>query len=963
MAESDYYKILQIDPKAEPEVIEAAYRRLARKYHPDVNKSPDAVQRMQQINVAYEVLRDPAKRAEYDRARLRRPFYGPRESPRYTTYPPRPARNPPILHVHPLRLDFGHLPAGETQTKTLHLTNRGGGTLGGNLEKTASWLHLNITKVHSNFTIVEVTVDTTDLPPTFYRERIEITSNGGQESVEVTLRVTAPTEPRPAAVTSEHAEAAQVFPSFWEWWFSPSWTLPVRLLVFALQVGIALWSFLFIASQVVGAFFMQPCTVGVAVFFTFPILFSPSYLFANSLVWIYGIFMDESKESRWFVRLTQIAAILVGTEVWHGIMCYLVSLAASTVMMTTALPPETPAAAPSLATATRWLTAAPLTPTDTPTPTATLTPGPPPAVAEASQVWASPIDGAEMVYVPAGEFTMGSDEGSSDEQPVHAVYLDAFYIDKHEVTNAQFAAFVSATGYETEAERRRCSWVRKGNSWECVQGVDWQHPSGPDTDLMGKDEHPVVQVSWSDAKAYCEWAGKRLPTEAEWEKACKGTDGRAYPWGDQGPTLNLCNFDENEGGTTPVGKYSPQGDSPYGCVDMAGNVEEWVADWYDEDYYSQSPARNPPGPDFGRYRVSRGCKWTCLSIFTGCAERGFHDPDDPDFLVGFRCARGVATTTPTPTPVPPTGTPTFTLTPSPASTPTAVLSPPTATPVPGALGFLEWANSLLDDLPTYQPDNIMTRYRDRVHISILDGDVGRVCRITVSPPPETGEDAIDLAMHLLSFVGLIEDHPSYRVGLDIVEVMYLREDGGLVFMSSDMPTIRTYLEGRITADEWYDTVDIHSRPYISPPTPEITYIATPGPLTAQDEALLGQHRAFMAGMADPLSSTYDWILDKYFDRITIGIDNTEYGKVLRYTVRPAVPDSEEARYLFECLLFLGGRMEACTAGGIQIIEVIMVRDDYLLAIGSVDAAISCRAPDELGGMDEFSDSIHFYISP
>ena len=631
MAEPDYYKILQIDPEAEQEVVEAAYRRLARKYHPDVNKRPDAVQRMQQINVAYEVLRDPAKRAEYDRARLRRSFYAPRESPRYT-HPPQSAGKPPILHVHPLHLDFGYLPVGETQTKTLHITNRGSGTLGGNLEKTAPWLQLDVTKVHSNFTIVQVTVDTTDLPPTFYRERIEITSNGGQESVEVTMRATAPTEPRPAAVAAEHAEVAQVFPSFWRWWFRPSWTLPVRLLVFVLQAGIALWSFLLIASQVVVAFFMQPCTVGVAVFFTFPILFSPPYLFAKSLVWIYRIFVDESREWRWFVRLALTAAILVGTEIWHGAIYYLVSLAASTVMMTTALPLETPATAPSLAAAKPWPTA---TATATRTLTFTLTPSPtsvptsvPTTVPVAVQTMAWEKDNSVMVYVPAGEFIMGSGEADA-ERPVHTVYLDAFYIDRYEVTNAQFAQFLNERGNQEEG----------GVTWLDIENKDCliTQSGGQYQPKSGYEDPPVVTVSWYGARAYCQWAGKRLPTEAEWEKACRGTDGRTYPWG-EGINCDHAQYGICGGETVPVGS-KPKGVSPYGALDMAGNVEEWVADWYDSDYYSQSPERNPPGPNSGTFRVFRGGSWVLADWFARCARRSRDDPEDRWFLMGFRCAR------------------------------------------------------------------------------------------------------------------------------------------------------------------------------------------------------------------------------------------------------------------------------------------------------------------------------------
>ncbi len=246
---------------------------------------------------------------------------------------------------------------------------------------------------------------------------------------------------------------------------------------------------------------------------------------------------------------------------------------------------------------------------------------------------------------------MGSDEGDSDEQPVHTVYLDAFYIDETEVTNAQFAAFVSATGYETDAEQTGCGWIYDGDGWGCIQGVDWQHPFGPDTDLAGKDEHPVVQVSWNDAKAYCEWAGARLPTEAEWEKAARGTDGLIYPWGNtfDGTKLNFAdkntsfdwsdsNWDDGYADTAPVGSY-PDGASPYGALDMAGNVWEWVADWYDSGYYAASPESNPKGPASGDYRVLRGGSWRGNVAVMRAANRAQDPPDDTYNSVGFRCAR------------------------------------------------------------------------------------------------------------------------------------------------------------------------------------------------------------------------------------------------------------------------------------------------------------------------------------
>jgi formylglycine-generating enzyme required for sulfatase activity len=292
----------------------------------------------------------------------------------------------------------------------------------------------------------------------------------------------------------------------------------------------------------------------------------------------------------------------------------------------------------------------PLPPTNTPTPTplpptATDTPMPPTDTPPPS------APSSDMVHVPAGEFTMGSDEGDSDEQPVHTVYLDAFYIDKTEVTNAQFAAFVSATGYETGAEQTGCGWIYDGDDWDCIQGVDWQHLFGPDTDLAGKDEHPVVQVSWNDAKAYCGWAGARLPTEAEWEKAARGTDERTYPWGNtfDGSQVNFAdkntsfdwsdsNWDDGYAGTAPVGSY-PDGASPYGALDMAGNVWEWVADWYDGGYYAASPESNPKGPASGGIRVIRGGSWDDSGASVRAADRYGDNPVVAIVTRGFRCAR------------------------------------------------------------------------------------------------------------------------------------------------------------------------------------------------------------------------------------------------------------------------------------------------------------------------------------
>jgi serine/threonine-protein kinase len=236
----------------------------------------------------------------------------------------------------------------------------------------------------------------------------------------------------------------------------------------------------------------------------------------------------------------------------------------------------------------------------------------------------------EFVRVPAGEFLMGSDrtkdkEASNDETPQHKVMLNEYLIGKTPVTNKQYQAFVQATGHK--------------------QPEHWKNGGIPNS----KQEHPVVQVSWQDGVAFCAWASKvsgqevRLPSEAEWEKAARGEDGRIYPWGDQSPDKNHCNYVGNffsifPGGTTPVGKYSPIGDSSYGCVDMAGNVWEWVNDWYDKKYYQASPGSNPSGPASGTYRVMRGGSWDSLGIDLRVSYRYWGSPVYWNYL-GFRCAR------------------------------------------------------------------------------------------------------------------------------------------------------------------------------------------------------------------------------------------------------------------------------------------------------------------------------------
>jgi formylglycine-generating enzyme required for sulfatase activity len=226
-----------------------------------------------------------------------------------------------------------------------------------------------------------------------------------------------------------------------------------------------------------------------------------------------------------------------------------------------------------------------------------------------------------MVFIPAGECVMGSENGDSDEKPRHTVYLDAFYIDRYPVTNAEYKKFVEATKHRPPSH--------------------WQDGKIP----PGKETHPVVNVSWDDAAAYAAWAGKRLPTEAEWEKAAGWDDlkkeQRVYPWGDRFDSAKCNSKESGIGGTTPVGKYSPQGDSFYGVADMAGNVWEWCADWYDEGYYKKSPKENPQGPASGSSRALRGGSWNDSDDSLRASNRGRYTPDDVDDDIGFRCARSV----------------------------------------------------------------------------------------------------------------------------------------------------------------------------------------------------------------------------------------------------------------------------------------------------------------------------------
>jgi len=243
----------------------------------------------------------------------------------------------------------------------------------------------------------------------------------------------------------------------------------------------------------------------------------------------------------------------------------------------------------------------------------------------------------DMVLIPAGEFWMGSSEekGNDIERPRHKVYLDAYWIDKHEVTNAEFARFIEETGHMTQAEWLGFGFVMIENGERQIAGANWRHPLGPKSSIEDKMDHPVVQVNWEDAVAYASWAGKRLPTEAEWEKAARGPQGSKYPFGrfyDRSKARIGLLWDA---GPVRVGSYSPNG---YGLYNMGGNVMEWCSDWYLPDYYEKSPYKNPKGPEKAYHRIIRGGSWFFGSIiFTRCAFRSFLMLKWNN-NIGFRCA-------------------------------------------------------------------------------------------------------------------------------------------------------------------------------------------------------------------------------------------------------------------------------------------------------------------------------------
>ncbi len=307
---------------------------------------------------------------------------------------------------------------------------------------------------------------------------------------------------------------------------------------------------------------------------------------------------------------------------------------------------------------------------------------------------------AGMVFIEGGSFEMGgdNDQASEDEYPKHKVEVNSFYMDITEVTNAQFEQFVDATGYKTIAERKpdweelkktlppgspkpadsilvAASLVFRSTSgpvnlndysqwWAWEKGADWQHPEGPKSSIKGRENFPVVHISWDDAVAYCKWAGKRLPTEAEWEYAARGGKGNViYPWGNEGVNIGKAKTNSWEGNfpyrnttkdgfvkSAPVKSFEP---NPYGLYDMAGNVWEWCSDWYHHDYYKElagKTTKNPQGPatsydpdePYAKKKSLRGGSFLCNDAYCSgyrVARRMKSTPDTSLEHTGFRCVR------------------------------------------------------------------------------------------------------------------------------------------------------------------------------------------------------------------------------------------------------------------------------------------------------------------------------------
>lgn len=232
----------------------------------------------------------------------------------------------------------------------------------------------------------------------------------------------------------------------------------------------------------------------------------------------------------------------------------------------------------------------------------------------------------ELIRIPAGNFLFGAVNADPEHEVTQrSIHLHEFWIGSSPVTNAQFARFVEATHYRTTAEDTGFSRVWAGSRWVEVERAYWQRPEGSQSNINDRLHHPVVCVSWFDAQAYCEWAGLRLPAEKEWEKAVRGPDGRLYPWGSEPPTPQRANFAMCQGTTTPIGQFSPAGDSPYGVSDLAGNVWEWTSSWL-----------NSPSGELQRTRIVRGGSWPSEAYNLRSTYRIDVDPTLRFNTLGFR---------------------------------------------------------------------------------------------------------------------------------------------------------------------------------------------------------------------------------------------------------------------------------------------------------------------------------------
>jgi sulfatase modifying factor 1 len=286
----------------------------------------------------------------------------------------------------------------------------------------------------------------------------------------------------------------------------------------------------------------------------------------------------------------------------------------------------------------------------------------------------------DMIYLEGGDFLMGTDDAegfpADGEGPVRSIKLRPFYIDPCTVTNGEFSAFVQATGYVTEAETFGWSFVfhllasdevrssvkqtvQSTPWWLAVEGAYWKHPEGPDSGIEDRMDHPAVHVSWNDAEAYCAWAGKRLPTEAEWEYAARGgLIQKRYPWGDllkpdgehrcniwQGKFPVKNNASDGYIGTAPVRAFEPNG---FGLYNVSGNVWEWCADWFSPTFHITGPGENPAGPPKGEAKVMRGGSYLCHKSYCNryrIAARSSNTPDSSTGNMGFRCAADAVTAT------------------------------------------------------------------------------------------------------------------------------------------------------------------------------------------------------------------------------------------------------------------------------------------------------------------------------